>query len=331
MAEEINTENNQEQEIDLIDVMTRFFKWIGNVIVGLAKALKNMALWIIMFIIRNWVLYGCAFVLFIGLTIYEGTKPLYYDCNMRLECRCINSSYAINLVNAWNYKIELPEEICKDIRAVEASYLLDYNGDGHADAVEAYSSQAMKDTTSWYTRKRMAHIFDINFIINISEDSTIIDSIRNAVMTYLSKDKWIVKQNVLWQRESRNRINRLEKEIEILDSLQKKEYFNSDDNRRFGTERDGSYLMISEKDKRLYHGDLIGLTNSKLSAEHNLYDEPFRIIKDISIPVSPVNTIAKNAKSSFIIVMILATIAILIYDRRKSLKSLIQKSKDSKE
>ena len=332
MEEERNSENYQEREIDLIDLMGRFFNWLGKAFVQLGILCKNSVLWVIKFLIRNWILYTCACVFVVGSTFYKtNTLPPYYDCNMRLECMCTNASYAINKVNGWNYKIALSDSISKQIRHVDASYLLDYNGDGSADAVEEYNSQAMKDTTSAYTRMRMAHTFDINVEIYIAKDSTIIDSVRNAIMAYLYNDKWIQEQNALWQRESKNRISRLEKEIEVLDSLQKTEYFNNKDGKKYGVERDGSFLMISEKDKRLYHGDLIGLTNSKLSIEHNLYDEPFKIIKDISIPVSPINTIRQNARHSFLQIMILATIIILIIDRRKWIKSLIKESKDSKE
>lgn len=330
MAEDFNTENNQEREIDLIDLMGRFFNWLGRAIVQLGTLCKNVVLWVIKFLIRNWLLYACACIFVVGLTFYKNTKPPYYDCSMRLECMCANASYAINRVNGWNYKIGLSDSISKQIRHVDASYLLDYNGDGNADAVEEYNSQAMKDTTSAYTRMRMAHTFDINVEIYIAKDSTILDSVRNAIMAYLYDDKWIQEQNILWQRESKNRISRLDKEIEILDSLQKKEYF-SKENKKLGVERDGSFLMISEKDKRLYHNDLISLTNSKLSVEHKLYDEPFKIIKDISIPVNPINTVSRNVKHSFMVVMFFATIAILIFDRRKWIKSLIKESKETKE
>ncbi|MBO7146025.1 MAG: hypothetical protein J6W13_14535 [Salinivirgaceae bacterium] len=330
MAEDINNENNQEREIDLIDLMGRFFNWLGNAFVKLAILCKNAVLWVIKFVIRNWLLYACACILVVGMTFYKNTQPPYYDCSMRLECMCVNASYAINRVNSWNYKIGLSDDISKQIRHVDASYLLDYNGDGNADAAEEYSTQARKDTTSRYTRMRMAHTFDINIEIYIAKDSTILDSIRNAIMAYLYNDNWIQEQNILWQRESKNRISRLDKEIEILDSLQKKEYFTKED-KKFGAERDGSFLMISEKDKRLYHSDLINLTNSKLSIEHKLYDEPFKIIKDISIPVSPINTVARNAKHSFLYIMFFATIVIFIFDRRKWIKSLIQESKETKE
>ena len=330
MAEEQNNENYQEREIDLIDLMGRFFNWLGRAFVQLGLLCKNAVLWVIKFLIRNWLLYACACILVVGLTFYKNTKPPYYDCSMRLECMCANASYAINRMNGWNYKISLSDSISKQIRHVDASYLLDYNGDGNADAVEEYNSQAMKDTTYAYTRMRMAHTFDINIEIYIAKDSTILDSVRNAILAYLYDDKWIQEQNILWQRESKNRISRLDKEIEILDSLQKKEYFNKED-KKFGAERDGSFLMISEKDKRLYHGDLISLTNNKLSIEHKLYDDPFKIIKDISIPVNPINTVARNAKHSFMVIMFFATIAIFIFDRRKWIKSLIQESKETKE
>ena len=48
MAEEFQTSNSDEREIDLIAVMGKLFKWFGNAIVNILKAIRYMLIWIIL-------------------------------------------------------------------------------------------------------------------------------------------------------------------------------------------------------------------------------------------------------------------------------------------
>ena len=325
MAEEFQTTNSDEREIDLIDLMGRFFSWCGRVFVSLAKLINKVLLWVFLFFYRTWKYYLIALLFVVALFVYKARLPKFYDCNMRVQSMCVNSSYPINLVNEWNYKMFLPDTISKQIRGINATYLIDYNGDGHPDAVEQYDSKAMKDTTAAYARKRMTHFFNINVELFIKEDSTILDSIKSALMDYLSNDSWIVEQNRIWQIQNAATIDRIKKEINILDSLQIKEYFS--ENAKFGIERDGSFLMISEKDKRLFHDEILNLLSKEQSAERYFYPEAFRVIQDFTIPTAPINTTMYNAKKSFILVLFFATILIFFLDRRKAFKAFAEKAK----
>ncbi len=329
MAEEFQTTNNGEREIDLIDLLGRFFSWCGKAIVAIGKLIYSVFLWVFLFFYRTWKYYLIALLFVAALFAYKTRMPKYYDCNMRVQSMCVNSSYPINLVNDWNYKLQLPDSISQQIIDVNATYLIDYNGDGHPDAVEEYDSKAMKDTTTAYARKRMTHFFNVQVQLFIKEDSTILDSIRSALMEYLSNDAWIAEQNRIWQVQNAATIKRIQKEIEILDSLQMKEYFG--ENSRFGIERDGSFLMISEKDKRLFHDEILKLLGREQSAERYFYPEAFRVIQDFTIPTTPVNTTMYNAKKSFKYIILLATLVILILDRRKAIKAFAEKAKATEE
>ena len=203
--------------------------------------------------------------------------------------------------------------------------MIDYNDDGSPDAVEDYDSKAMKDTISVFAKRRMIDYFNVEIKLNIEEDSTIVKKVGDELLKYISSDKWIIEKNGIWQQQYGVRIARIRKEIAILDSLQKKEYF-SDEKKR-GVERggDGGYVMIAEKDQRLYHNDLLALLNKEQALERNKYPEPFRIIQNLSIPRLPINTTKYNAIHSFIVVMFFATIIIFLYDRRKAIKALAKK------
>ena len=325
MAEEFQTSSSDEREIDLIAVLGKIFRGIGNAIVAILKAIRYVVVWIILYVYRTYKFYLLAIIFVIGLFIYKQLQPKVYECNMRLQSVCVNASYAINLVNAWNYNMHLPNNVTSKIVDLRATYLIDYNNDGSPDAVEDYDSKAMKDTVSFYARKRMTQFLNVRVKLCIEEDSTILDTISKALINYISSDHWIAEQNSIWQKQYAITIARLRKEISILDSLQTKEYFNSE--KKTGVERgsDGGYLMVAEKDQRLYHNDLLTLLKKEQALERNKHPNPFNIIQSFSIPLDPINTTKYNAIYSFIVVMFFATIIIFLYDRRKAIKALAKK------
>ena len=322
MAEEFQTTNSDEREIDLIAVLGKMFRGIGNAIVAILKAIRYVVIWIILYVYRTFKFYLIAMIFAIGLFIYKQYQPKVYVSNMRLKSICVNASYAINLVNGWNYNLYLPEYYRESVKGLNASYMIDYNGDGSPDAVEEYDSKEMKDTTSYYAKRRMTNYLNVQIKVCIENDSTILDTVSKALLNYISNDSWIASQNEIWQGQYGTTINRLRKEISTLDSLQTKEYFS--DEKKTGLQRggDGGYLMVAEKDQRLYHNDLLKLLEREQSLERNKYPYPFLVIQDFSIPLYPINTTKYNAIYSFIVVMFFATIIIFFYDRRKAIKKL---------
>ena len=325
MAEEFQTSNSDEREIDLIAVFGKIFRGIGNAIVAILKGIRYVLVWGLLFVYRTYKFYLIAMVFVIGLFIYKQYQPKIYESNMRLKSICVNASYAINLINGWNYNLYLPQNIAEQIKGIEASYMIDYNGDGSPDAVEEYDSKIMKDTTSYYAKKRMTTFLNVTIKVCIEEDSTILNKVSKAMLDYISSDPWISGQNEIYQKQYGTTISRLRKEITILDSLQNKEYFSNE--KKTGVERggDGGYLMVAEKDQRLYHNDLLALLTKEQNLERNKYPYPFLVIQDFSIPLYPINTTKYNAIHSFIVVMFFATIIILLYDRRKAIKALAKK------
>jgi len=325
MAEEFQTTNNDEREIDLIAVLGKIFRGIGNAIVAIIKAIRYVIVWALLFVYRTYRFYLIALIFVVGLFIYKQSQPKVYVSNMRLKSICVNASYAINLINEWNYNLYLPEHYRENVQSVQASYMIDYNGDGSPDAVEEYNSKIMKDTSAFYAKKRMATFLSVQAKVCIEEDSTILEGLSKALLDYISNDLWISGQNEIYQKQYGTTIDRLRREINVLDSLQTKEYFSNE--KKSGLERgsDGGYLMVAEKDQRLYHNDLLALLQKEQNLERNKYPYPFLVIQDFSIPLYPINNTKYNAIYSFIVVMFFATIIIFLYDRRKAIKALAKK------
>ena len=120
-------------------------------------------------------------------------------------------------------------------------------------------------------------------------------------------------------------IARIDKEMAELDSLKHTDYF--DVNEKYKMEKNGALMMVSEKDKHLYHNDILYLLAKKQSVERDLYPEPFKVIQDFNTPMISVNNTVNNFKTNAIVILLLATIIALLFDQRKNIKLLIEKSK----
>jgi len=317
MANEIQNEiqnEPQEQEIDLIDLMGRACRWIGNIIVKVTSS-------IVFFLIRNRYWYLLVFGLFvISTTINYLLREKTYTCNMIVETRRVNASDVINLINKWNYNSESNKT--KNIISVHGCYLLDFNKDGIADKIEEYNDAEITDTA--ILNKRMGGRFVVEATLYNAENEEVLNGVKTKLFDYINNDAWVINRNNIIINEQKNMITRIDKEIEQLDSLKNSEYFS--ENNQYSLDKSGGLMMVNEKDKHLYHNDIISLLGRKQSIERNLYDEPFKIIQDFSIPMLEDNNLVSIIKTNLILMLIFGTIAIILIDNRKRIKILIEKS-----
>ncbi|MBR4620980.1 MAG: hypothetical protein IKO46_08345 [Salinivirgaceae bacterium] len=308
---------SEEREIDLIDLMGRFFSWLG-------KAFKSALLNISYFLIRNFYFYIAAIVLVVLLTILQSRfADKYYYCEMVVQSKAINATEAVNLVNNWNYKIQLPDTLIGGIKSINGTFVLDYNRDGLGDDFEVYDGKFSRDTVM--VNNRLSDEFCVQAQIFNADNRITLDEIKKELFEYLESDSWVINCNKIRQEENRAMIARIDKEIAVLDSLKETEYFNASE--RYKMDKNGALMMVSEKDKHLYHNDIIKLLAQKQEVERNFYPEPFKIKQDFSTPMESVNNMFNNFKQNCIIVLIIVTLAALLFDQRKSIRRLIQKSK----
>lgn len=313
----MSEENQSNQEIDLIELMGRFLNWCG-------RLLKSVFYGVLYFIIRNRYLYAVAFLVVIALTIYKSVfSEKYYNCDMIVQTRAVGSADVVGLVNNWNYMQQLPDDLIKVVRTINATYLLDYNKDGIRDAIEKYTGRAANDSVQ--IKRRLNNEFCIQVQVYNADNTDILNEIRDSVIAYISNDSWVLNRNDIRQAEISAMIARINNEMNVLDSLKNYEYFV--ENEKYKIDKNGGLMMVSEKDKHLYHGELISLLSRKQNLERNFYPEPFKIIQDFSTPREAVNSLFNNFKTSFLFVLVVATVIILIIDKRNDLKNLVEESK----
>lgn len=317
MADQNQIIENDEREIDLIDLMTRFFSWCG-------KVFKSGAQKITYFLIRSFFFYLAAIVLVIVLTLLQGRLvSMYYYCEMVVQSKAVNSTEAVNLVNNWNYVSQLSDSLANNIRSINGTFVLDYNRDGVGDDFEVYRGSFSRDTA--IVNHRLSDVFCVQAQIYNADNRETLDEIKEELFKYLEKDSWVISRNKIRQDEANATIALIDKEMLVLDSLKHSDYF--DANEKYKMEKNGALMMVSEKDKHLYHNDMLSLLSRKQSVERDLYPEAFKVIQDFNTPMVSVNNATSNFKNNLVIVMLLTTLIALLFDQRKNIKLLVEKSK----
>ena len=308
---------SEEREIDLIDLMGRFFSWLGRVC-------KSAFLSTIYFLVRNFFFYLVGIVVVIVLTMWQGKfVSMYYYCEMIVQSKAVNSAEAVSLVNNWNYLAQMPDSLVKNIRSIKATFILDYNRDGVGDDYETYSGKAQRDTV--IINSRLSDAFCVQAQIYNADNRVMLNEIKNELFKYLGNDSWVINCNKNRLEGTQAMIDRMNKEIAILDSLELTDYF--DASKRYQMDKNGALMMVSEKDKYLYYNDIFDLLEQKREVERDFYPEPFRIIQDFSTPMVSVNNTSNNFKQNLLLIMLITTLVALLFDQRKNIKLLVEKSK----
>lgn len=315
MANEIQNEP-QEQEIDLIDLMGRACRWTGNLISKLFTT-------IVYFLIRNryWYLLLLAIIAVTTIISYK-TRDKLFTCSMIVETQRVNASDVINLINQWNYNSTNTNASNNNIKAIHGCYLLDFNQDGFADKIEDYTGKVITDTS--LLNKRMNDRFVVEAELFNADNNEVLTDVKSQLFSYLNNDPWVINRNEIIKGEQKNMIARIDKEISQLDSLKNAEYFS--ENNQYKLDKNGGLMMVSEKDKHLYHKDIISLLRQKQDIERSFYDEPFKVIQDFSEPMQEDNNFFSILKQWLIVGLLLGSVLIIIIDNRQSIKTLIEKS-----
>ncbi len=307
-----------EREIDLIELLSRFFLWIGRVC---KSALKST----IYFLVRNFFFYLVGIALVVILTMWQGKfVSMYYYCEMIVQSKAINSTEAVNLVNNWNYMSQMPDSLANNIRNIKSTFVLDYNRDGVGDDLETYSGKSQSDTV--ILNSRLSDVFCVQAQIYNADNRAMLAEIKNELFKYLGNDNWVIICNKNRQEGIQAVIDRMNKEVAVLDSLELTDYF--DAAKRYQMDKNGALMIVSEKDKHLYHKDIIDLMKQKQIIERDFYPEPFKIIQDFSTPMVSVNNTHSNFRKNLLLILLLTTLVALIFDQLKNIKLLIQKAKE---
>lgn len=321
------------QEIDLIELFTNIFNWLGKQIQWAYK----IGLRVFYFGVRNspWfalsIIIGAAF----GYSLrFQQTKVIeenpYYKSQLVGFSHTISNIEIIKSVNNWDFSQAFGEDTLEYIKDIGATYVLDINKDGKWDVVEDIESVDTHDSIT--VKQRQYGNFCIMVELNDSLGFDYIPTIKEKAIDYITNNKRAKELNYMRIKQQQELIPIIEREMKELDSLKRLEYFA---NKQEKTLKFGENVFVSEKTKKLYHNDVMALYKQKQALERALYlyKDPIEIVLDFSIPTlaedeEQVKKIQDLTGKYAKLGLILGFFIIVFFDQRKFIMLQIRRSRE---
>lgn len=286
-------DNNENQELDLLDVL----KSIGNAIAKFFSFVLRIIGWIFRLIFQyKYVCIACI-LLFVALGIFMNKGKIYRaetDLRMNsypsyfvkdildpLHLQCLSGD-SLNLATELNLT---PAE-AKTITDIRSFYYIDIQNNGSPDYIDYEGTFDAKDTSmsivTWRLKLRVE-----------GKDTTILRKMTDALSYLFANNEQIKRENELRTAQLDDRIAFVDREIQLLDSLRKKEYFQK--KKEVSVTMDKT-VLLNEREMKLFHSDLLELNKLKqeLEWERVFYAQGFIFENEFTYDLRPINRTSKS-------------------------------------
>lgn len=330
MIENSDNKNTRNDEIDLLDL----FKRMGRTLSRWGRTIGRAFLVSIVFLLKRWIPLGISLAAGIGVSYYlKSTSETFFTSDLILRNNFRSISFNADMISCVNKlhtlctetnKQALAEalscqpEIVKNIKDINAFWIIDKGKDGIPDEVDYSNSHNVYDTANL----RMSDRFDIRVKITSLQE---LSFLQNGIVSYINKDSLFKQRNRLRLRQNRELLARLDYDILQLDSLQKVKYF--EETRSHQPQTGGQMVFLQEQSTQLVYSDIHNLFSRKqsLETERDLYPDIVTILSDFNLPDSPVNGALYYIKNYVPKFFGIALILLIVFANRKKLKEIYNK------
>lgn len=357
MHQQGKKENSNTTEIDLLSVFIHFGKNIKYFFQSTLKSIGQLGLHLARIIIQNFWLIAIIVVIFLSYGYYSYKKELsnlegeaLVQCNgfcnstLELEIKKLNSSIRnknnanlTSLLNIPDSSIQKISSICMgygiDLDNDSIPNLVSYNENGAPNITEVEQKKDNENKTIWAkktTRGRIPRIAYISIVVNtLNVDE--FNAISNGVLYYINNCPYLMKANSSYRLMCQDQVSALNKQLILLDSLQKIEYIEVA--RKKGERAPSDRVIFTSsyqgKEKQQLHEDVLKISTNKLKLEKTLRDEEYAIsiISDFKPIISEKQTLNKFLISNLLLGLILGYIFGLLKTSYPRIKKFIQDSK----
>lgn len=334
----------KEKEIDLLEVT-------GNVANSVKKASGQLFtfLWrilkivfivlgrLIMFGFNSWKFAAIIAVITIGAAygLMKTSEPYYHSDAYGIS-RITGSQEVIQIINsisipndklniALKNDLNLPPEVYNNVMSIKASWLVDENDDGIADFVDYdndYEFNLEKDSMA----RRMTDRFNVRLTL---KNQTVTNEVQIALENYLDNHPFISDLNNSRLSQLQGMINVYENQASVFDSLQNFEYFKEDDKNAVQSLKIGEFELLGQaeqqKDKRLYHEDIIALKGNVISNEALIQytKDPIVFVGNFTNTTARANSLVFYGKRMVLAIIPLALLLFVVM-RRKEFENIFR-------
>jgi hypothetical protein len=327
MSEELKSGNTKSDEIDLIDLFSR----MGRSVRRGFNALGRAFLYTLFFMLRKWLWLGLSIVVGIGLSyaLKYSTERLY-SSDITFRSNTIPNSDMITHINklhTFTRERNLPElatalsvdqSKVRYIIDIQAFWVIDQGADGIPDYVDFRNKHNVLDTVNL----RMNDRFVVRVKTAIPQE---LSSIRDGILEFVSRNEFFLQQNNLRLVQAKNMLDRIDYDVQQLDSLQKVKYF--EESRRLLPREGGQMIFLQEQKTQLLYDNIYELIRRRQEIEllQTIYADLITLLSDFTPPTKAENGALYYGKVVIPIAFIISLILLLLYDFRKQLRELSRK------
>lgn len=317
---------NNEQEVDLLDIITLCFSKINSFF----HSLLSLGAWFLRFVYRHKKAFLAVLVAAVAFSFFW-SRPENRKYRMEAEIR-------INVMDAFFYHdmvdvidhycknsdqglmcgmLGLDENMCNRIKRAQSFFYVDKLKDGTPDEI-CYEDKYIADTT----KRQMEDRLLIRVVVT---DTTDMNKIKNGLQYYFDNNPMVSRMNKERMAQLDGKINSLTNESVLLDSLRRNEYFHKSN----PDVKLGGSLFLTEKDKQLYHGELLNLENTmnKVRYEKAVSATSVNFVSDFFM-VKIVNNLFITFIISFSLMFLTAFLILLVLEKKKQIVDFLEKNDD---
>lgn len=345
MSEQEIEKKNQEKEVDLYQILSKMGKGLKDFFVNSITFIFKW-LWFgisvsftqtLYFFIRHFIVLSLVTILggSIGILYTRFEKP-YYLTNMTARSNIVPNSSLISYINrlhelsmvndtiGLSRQLKLDTSITKNIKDIQAYWLIDKNNDGIADEID-FNNQFDPDTT-----KLARKIGDRFYILMSIYDNTIIDSVNKGIRYYINTNQYITERKIDKETRLKEMLLTYNKELKDLDSLKRFEYFELQRKNEMSLNIKEFVLNLDEKkEARLLYTNVLELAAQirNIKTELRLEMEPITIIDNFVPTNRPIKHPIRNVAFWGGLFFLITTIVLIVIERWEPLMRMIKNSK----
>ena len=310
-----------EDEVDLPDLFIKLGKSIGNAF----KSLGRGFLYVFFFLVRKWLWLVISLFLGVGLSyLIKFSTERLFSSEIMVKSNTISNAEMINYINKLHTyckgknidelasALKVKNGLVKDVRDIQAFWVIDQGADGIPDYVDFRNRYRLVDTVNI----RMQDRFIIRVKTTVPKELT---AIRDGIIAFIESNQFYQGQNNLRLKQASDVLERIDYEVEQLDSLQKVKYF--EESRRLMPKEGGQMIFLQDFKTQLLHEDISRLIQRKQEIEtiNTIYSGIVTLLSDFTPPSKPDNGALYYGKVIIPAVIILSLIILLLVDYRKNI------------
>lgn len=318
---------NSNDEIDLLELLKR----MGKTIWRLFSALGRGILISVVFLFRNWLPLGVSLIVAVGFSyILKRSFTPYYSSNLTLRSNTVANADMISYLNrlhsyclerniqAITGALSIPADQAKNIKDIEAFWVIDKNNDGTPDFVDYKNKFNVYDSVNM----RMPDRIVIRARFSESAD---LKTLRTGLFSFVNTNTFYKQVNDLRLIQADEMLVRLNYDIEQLDSLQKIKYFEETKSRL--PEKNGQMIFLQEQKTQLIYEDIHNLFKRRqlIEQEKTIYPDIITLLSDFIIPAKPYTGLLFYAKMLIPLFLGFTIIVLILLTNRKKLRDFFRK------